>query len=376
MCEGLGWGTLFSQIPRGWQEGMVALKPADPKITFELGDRKRKEDRELREAVERAVREATMEVDLFQKVFVRDFYTFLPLLASASGSEAREEWPDALAIFLDEVGPAADILLKHYQKAASIELAQEINSTLMRYSRIDARFLTTNWLSEPGIKQLSEIQITVSSDKPQMIRADVDGKPRRLYRVGGDDTQGGIAWQSWRPSVLGLRGLRGVDSDDPRPVYVQSHALRHMRSRLHLGDSAAFLDAWLNDAVRKPVVVDRHGEDLLVEFRINEARLGYLFVTPMPDKFVIRTFLFLTMAPSPEFRQLERRLKLSRRDADWLGLTTLSAFVESDLRDDERIRELFTACGCGHLFSLDASYYASDPKPLARDVESYLRLAA
>ena len=186
--------------------------------------------------------------------------------------------------------------------------------------------------------------------------------------------KGNVEWLSWKPADVFLSAKKF--GREPLPVYVQSHALRQIRTRLDLPSAVPYLDAWMADSLKTPKVVERRGKDLLVEQRLNDQRMGYLWVTPTPTMFVVRTFLFLTMAPSPEFRQLERRLKLSRRDADYLGLTRLSSFLDTDLRQDERLCELFAACGCGHLLGLDEEHYAAEPKPLAAEVQHYLRLAA
>lgn len=67
---------------------------------------------------------------------------------------------------------------------------------------------------------------------------------------------------------------------------------------------------------------------------------------------MITTFLFLTMAGTPEGDHLRRRLKLDRDDMNWLGMDTLGYFIRSDVAKDSRLRAIFTDCGCGHLFDL------------------------
>jgi hypothetical protein len=132
----------------------------------------------------------------------------------------------------------------------------------------------------------------------------------------------------------------------------------------------------LAESLSDPRIVEREGQDLLVEYRLKQHRMGYLVVTALEDVAVVRTFKFLTMDRTPEARMLEERLRLTRRDVDWLGLHELTAFTQTDLRQDTVLRELMEACGCGHLFELDHVDYAPEPKAYAAEVRRYLRIAA
>ena len=143
---------------------------------------------------------------------------------------------------------------------------------------------------------------------------------------------------------------------------------------------AAYLEHWLYDSLAKPNIIEEcGGGDLLVEYRIQNYRLGYLVVTPLKDLVAVRTFLFLTMERTPEARMLKTKLRLTRRDVDWLGLHELAAFTQTDLRNDEELRSLFEKCGCGHLFELAEDGYgdfAPQPKAFAAEMRKYLRMAA
>jgi hypothetical protein len=108
-------------------------------------------------------------------------------------------------------------------------------------------------------------------------------------------------------------------------------------------------------------------------------------VTPLQDwagkggLVAVRTFKFLTMENTPEARLLRERLRLTRRDVDWLGLHELAAFTQTDLCDDPVLRPLMEACGCGHLFALAEAgegAFAPEPKPFAVEMRRYLRIAA
>jgi hypothetical protein len=57
----------------------------------------------------------------------------------------------------------------------------------------------------------------------------------------------------------------------------------------------------------------------------------------------------------------------------------LTAFTQTDLCDDDALRPIFEACGCGHLFAMTEAKYeflAPDVKPFAAEIKRYLRMAA
>jgi hypothetical protein len=95
----------------------------------------------------------------------------------------------------------------------------------------------------------------------------------------------------------------------------------------------------------------------------------------------VRTFLFLTMAQTPEGRMLEKKLKLTRDEVAYLRLHELSRFLRTDLKDDEQMRALLGECGCGHLFEMaeddDALYPTGGTvTPFAEELKQYVGLAA
>jgi hypothetical protein len=145
---------------------------------------------------------------------------------------------------------------------------------------------------------------------------------------------------------------------------------------VNLPTMSPYVESWLSESLREPHIAERQGTDLLVEYRLQGSRLGYLIVTPLPDMVVVRTFKFLTMAGTPEALKLRARLGLSRRDIDWLRLDELAAFTQTDLGWDDELRELFEECGCGHLFALDDLDLVGAPRSYAAEVRRYLRIAA
>jgi hypothetical protein len=118
-----------------------------------------------------------------------------------------------------------------------------------------------------------------------------------------------------------------------------------------------------------------------VAYEVQGKRLGYLVVTAGEGFVGVRTFLFLTMAQTPEGRLLEKRLKLTRDEVAYWRLHELSRFTQTDLKDDPQLRRLFTECGCGHLFELAEDAHALAPTagritPVAAELKQYVGVAA
>ena len=346
-------------MPRWAQDLFLGRKIPDPALEFDPSAEA--ESRELRPTLEAALREARVEVE-GREVPVRDFIGIVAGCLVAVRQSNCEEAPESAKRFVREAGPVLERYYDEFMPAAAAAVYDAATAPLLARSRTDGRVLGARLESRPTGGGKVAVTLVVVAARPQVRRIALDGRPRRVFRVGDCDWQQGVRWVEW---------------EDGRPVYAQSHALRQLRGRVDLPRVAPYLEAWLAHSLAKPVVVERQaGGDLLVEFRLMDRRVGYLVATPTPDAVVVRTFLFLTMAPSPEARRLERRLRLGRHDAGWLGLHDLSSFTRSDLGDDATLRPLMEACGCGHLFDFDADDAAAAPRALAAEVKRYLRLAA
>ena len=80
---------------------------------------------------------------------------------------------------------------------------------------------------------------------------------------------------------------------------------------------------------------------------MQEKRLGYLVVTAGDGWVGVRTFLFLTMAQTPEGKLLEKALKLTRDEVTYWRLHELSRFTQTDLKDDPQLRNCLVNAGAG-----------------------------
>ena len=376
----LGLWDLFAAMPRRVQELFWQRKIPDPVLQFDRAVPSGAEHRATRRAIEDGFADATVDVGGVM-LTARDF---LSVVAGCT-LVVRHSAPAGLATevvrFLNEAAPVLGRCYDDHLLPALQSVWRGVVGPVYAHSRHDTRLLTARLdYSPPTPTGKVGVAVVVSAVRPQVTAARLDGAVRPMYRVrvgvgGGGD---GAEWVSWTGRQLG--------HGDPAaryPVYVQSHALRQLRDRANLPGATPYLEAWLGESLADPRVVERQGrDDLLVEFRVDVHRLGYLVVTPLPELVAVRTFKFLTMERTPEARALERHLRLTRRDVDWLGLHELSAFTRTDLRSDPVLRPLLEACGCGHLFELAAAQasaagpLAAPPTPLAAEVRRYVRLAA
>jgi hypothetical protein len=211
----------------------------------------------------------------------------------------------------------------------------------------------------------------------------VSGGSRPMHRVGTPNAWNGIEWASWSRAALNGHWPEelGIDAEAQWPVFVQSHALKQLRERLDVYAYADWVEHWLHESLAKPKIVSRLSRDqLLVAFEAHGKRLGYLVVTAGAGWVAVRTFLFLTMAQTPEGNLLEKRLKLTRDEITYWRLHELSRFTQTDLKDDPAMRRLLCECGCGHLFELaeDAQALVPTVKTIrvAAELKQYVGVAA
>jgi len=76
-----------------------------------------------------------------------------------------------------------------------------------------------------GLNNMAEIHIVI----PERIRIKTDGKMRPATRLCWARAYTGILLPFLKPSLLGIDA--GI-SDDPMPVYIQSHVLRRLHERI------------------------------------------------------------------------------------------------------------------------------------------------
>lgn len=359
----------FRLLPRAGQEALWRAKNHDPVLVFDDNFPADAEHLKLRRELEKAFREAKVDVGPFS-LTVRDYYAIIGSLEAVCRSPAnRRTLPRDMVMFMEALSPVLSEMYPRFSDAAWLALHSAVVVPLVGRSQLDRQIFQATLHADRSEDDKLKVRMAVHCYAPQVKQISLDGDIRSMYRVGTGNEWNSVVWLDWNPQQIDRTG-------NTRPVYIQSHALRNLHSRVNLPTMAPYLEYWLYQSLAQPNIVERQGDDLLVEFRVRESRLGYLVVTPLADVIAVRTFLFLTMQNTPEGRRLEKRLHLTRREINWLGLHELAAFTQTDLKCDPELCALLDACGCGHLLDLHDADFAPQPKAFAEEMRKYLRMAA
>lgn len=256
-------------------------------------------------------------------------------------------YEEALRVLLDVVESNA--------RGIETRLAEEVDRTLCRYSDFGE---SVYWYHAESVMPGSGIpycRLTVRHSVMERRRFQIDGESRTATRFGCS-VEPGLRQMAWPGSILGIGEGRKL------PVYFQNHALRRFDERIRLTGYEWEVRYSIWDSLERPTLVERDGDEFLVEFGLAGLRMGYFVAIPVEDAVVVRTFLFLTMQGTPESRLLRERLKLRRDDVEHLELDRLETFLNTDMQLDGYLVRVFEQCGCGHLLRL------RDPSDLAQVV--------
>lgn len=363
----LGLADAFGRLNRRVQEAIWRCKSPDPLLEFSPSF---PADPKLRRQLQQAIHDASVEIE-GTTLPARDFMSVvigLKMIIDAA-TQAKSLQPEA-AQFIHQSKPIIERLFSCGFGRALSAMETAAARKLLAASRLDSRLLHILFAPRPCAAGKHQMVITATADEAQVAYVTMDGDSRPAYRVGSGRGMG-LKWITWDGPSMGLPG-----EHVQYPVYVQRHALHQLRTRVNLPDVVPYLESWLAESLETPKVVEHHGRQLWIEFRVLEHRLGYLIARVVGDKVVVRTFLFLTMQAAPEGRMIRERTGLSTREVDWLRLTDLSAFTQTDLRQDAELQKLFEACGCGQLFKLADEDCSAAPEAFAADLRRYLGMAA
>jgi hypothetical protein len=135
-------------------------------------------------------------------------------------------------------------------------------------------------------------------------------------------------------------------------VYIQSHALMRLQERMD-GVFTGVLHYHLYCSLQEPVIRRNRQGKLLFEYTLNEKKAGYFTGEVVGDKIVLTTFLFLTNNSTPEGEKLYNHTRITKADKKYLSLDKLSTFTNSDLAENERVKQLFIEAGCESLFNIE-----------------------
>lgn len=176
---------------------------------------------------------------------------------------------------------------------------------------------------------------------------DVDGKKRVVVRMGLPSSVkvDEFEWLMVKPSQL---GITDVENEIALPLYAQQHALDRFEERALFGRGyvQAYLGYIFKEGIPRTIVRKGH---VLLECHLGPFKVGYFVISLHEDKWLIRTFLFLTNEGTPEGNKLKKLTQLERLDKKYLMLDRMDAFLTYDISGDEGLRNLFTRAGCASI---------------------------
>lgn len=203
-------------------------------------------------------------------------------------------------------------------------------------------------LQKYGISRI-EIRLVIHSHVPERQRIEIDGSSRPIVRVGC------VISVAEGPQYIQLTveqlKLPEQESGKKFDVYAQTHALDRLRERLEFwSDETLSFNLFLS--LHDAIIHKQSESSFLIDYRVGENKLGYLAAEIIDGLVVIRTFLFLTHAGTPEGEKLRKICGFQKLDIQYLAIDKLSTFVNADIRSDRKLEALFMEAGCGSLLDI------------------------
>jgi len=200
---------------------------------------------------------------------------------------------------------------------------------------------------EPDFRDRRNVIIHIVNVKSTNFKFESISRP--AFRVGFPQTNNGIHWLTLAPTAW---GSKAKNADQRLDVYIQSHAINRMQERIDgLPLPMCIINLFIS-FLNNPKVLVRD-KDLLIEFKIEGLKIGYVVATVQNNIIVIRTFLFITFNGTPEGRKLSEITGLGKLDKKYLAIDKLSSFYSSDIRDNPLVADIFSRAGCADLLEAE-----------------------
>lgn len=159
-------------------------------------------------------------------------------------------------------------------------------------------------------------------------------------------------------------GKVGIFGELKVELYVLEHAINRLYERLNCLNEV-HVRRYYGISLRFPVFHYESDDRVLIEYRFCSIKLGYFVAQYIEGVLLIRTFLFLTNNGTPEGRRLNELTGLSKVDKKYLQIDQLKAFFDSDIEENEHLKQLFTEAGCSCLFDVKKAFDISG-RPVAK----------
>ena len=359
----------FRQFPERIQDKLLRARNPSPKIVIAEDSEQDLELALFRTGMESMLQ--TMPVQLPNWPFEIPLYEYcrnaVPLIVFYSGAKMASSGKADQPAFLE----AGKHLLDDYVKmlVAGMNALDEVCGMLsLMTTRFDRKIITWDLCEDGTSFPKRPLTVSFRAANPRVRHIVDDGKPRRAYQACLPLGEHEILWHEWEASVLGL------SSGERLPVYVQSHAIDRLCSRLETRSELEFALFALLKSVESPRVVKRPFDVTWLEARTPLGRkVGYFLVKSVDGVALVKTFLFLTMEGTPESERLYSMLGARRDDIEYLELDKLATFLRPDVVNDKELAKIFGDCGCGQLLDIHDEAYSDEPdRGDAKDIKRYL----
>ena len=236
---------------------------------------------------------------------------------------------------------------------ATLEVKQKLDMVAWLYSDMTKqtiRFVPEK-INRTSATSTSEFynNYIMTENEPETETLEIDGHKRTIYRVCATTAEAFIPL-TITPERLGMNGML---QKFPLRVFIQMHAFERIEIRLGKLFRMFHYPYIIIALLKADLIPANEKNSFLIPVTNDITRLGYLKADVTGDKFVIRTFLFLTNNGTPEGKKLNHLIGLQKADKKYLGIDKLSTFIQSDIKNDEKLKALFYEAGCGDLFKLN-----------------------
>jgi hypothetical protein len=185
----------------------------------------------------------------------------------------------------------------------------------------------------------------------------IHGDRRPVVRTGEIKHNKNVS--TFAPTTVSLRRLYIKDPSGRKeiPVYVQQHAVNRTMQRACCTVPGS-VPALIHEAFFRKYKIICEGDRYLIECWSNNVKIGYFVGMYIDGIFVILTFLLITHSSTPEGRKLSRLTGLQRDDMKYLAIDDLKTLVNSDISQDQRMREIFIKAGCESILQMNFELHA------------------
>lgn len=333
-----------------------------------------KDTKKLKQELERTLKRAIFDIESFVKpCSIQDYISVAFQIGVFLEKLSLDENPDIHPETAQRLKKVQKVLTdKSFLGQAISEMMNCILSVLVEYNKefdIELYYICPEFkrLLDKGISSV----LTLCKEILPMIKVALDGEERKVYRCGQfvvtDYDNRWVQWDSTKIPQLSKNKIYDV--------YIQKHATDRLFERLSfLNKPPGELYHWMYQSLFEPNCICQPDNCFLVEYLYGPYKLGYFTVDFLEGKAIVRSFLILTMNGTPEGDNLYNHLKLSRYDKEYLKLDKLETFVQSDLQDDPKLRDIFSKCGCEHLFKMTNETFERPLVGFADYIRKYLQI--